>query len=501
MSFISYAQNYEDVILWRALRHVENGFYVDVGAADPKKDSVTWAFYERRWSGINVEPLDEYFDKLTQARPRDTNLKVAVGREAGLRTLHAINGTGLSTFDHEIAVRHQAAGWQAHEVVVPVLTLAKILEDCAAPMIHFLKIDVEGAEAEVLEGLDLDRVRPWIILVEATLPNSTAIARDKWEHLVTDHKYSFAYFDGLNCFYVADEVAELKQRLTVPPNVFDEFVRFPDWANEQTVETLQADTRKLEETLQTEQAHTRKLDEAFHAEQARSANLHDALQTEQAHTASLHSACRAEQQQTANLRIALQTEQHHTASLHDALRVERAHAAGLLGALHTEQVHTANFRDALRSELALANQLLGHIRQLELKLAAHRQGPLTRLREAGDRITGGGLRALTKRTLKKTVRTAMSNRFLKALGNGALRPFPTLSTRLYRLATAPEDVVTLADSIPAEGDSVVLGATPSPDQSLASDGAIPAILPASAQHIYLRLRSAMSDTDARRRNQ
>ena len=41
MTFISYAQNYEDVILWRALRDVERGFYVDVGAADPQVDSVT----------------------------------------------------------------------------------------------------------------------------------------------------------------------------------------------------------------------------------------------------------------------------------------------------------------------------------------------------------------------------------------------------------------------------------------------------------------------------
>jgi hypothetical protein len=37
MPFISYAQNYEDVMLWRALRDVEKGFYVDVGAADPEE--------------------------------------------------------------------------------------------------------------------------------------------------------------------------------------------------------------------------------------------------------------------------------------------------------------------------------------------------------------------------------------------------------------------------------------------------------------------------------
>ena len=38
MTFVSYAQNGEDVVLWRALSHVENGFYVDVGAADPETE-------------------------------------------------------------------------------------------------------------------------------------------------------------------------------------------------------------------------------------------------------------------------------------------------------------------------------------------------------------------------------------------------------------------------------------------------------------------------------
>jgi hypothetical protein len=68
----------------------------------------TQAFYERGWSGINVEPLDEYFEKLMLARPRDRNLKVVVGREAGRRTLHVIAGTGLSTLDPKIAGQHRA---------------------------------------------------------------------------------------------------------------------------------------------------------------------------------------------------------------------------------------------------------------------------------------------------------------------------------------------------------------------------------------------------------
>lgn len=57
MTFISYAQNFEDVRLWRVLKQFEHGFYIDVGANDPRHHSVTKAFYDHGWQGINVEPM------------------------------------------------------------------------------------------------------------------------------------------------------------------------------------------------------------------------------------------------------------------------------------------------------------------------------------------------------------------------------------------------------------------------------------------------------------
>ncbi|MCZ8377233.1 MAG: hypothetical protein O9342_17815 [Beijerinckiaceae bacterium] len=44
-AFVSYAQNFEDVILWRALRTVEQRHYIDIGANDPVFDSVSFGFY------------------------------------------------------------------------------------------------------------------------------------------------------------------------------------------------------------------------------------------------------------------------------------------------------------------------------------------------------------------------------------------------------------------------------------------------------------------------
>src|SRR5258708_13740213 len=97
MPFISYAQNCEDVILWRALRDVDRGFYVDIGAADPKEGSVTQAFYERGCSGVNIEPQADYFEGLVQARDRDTNRRIAVGRAAGGTNFYILPPTRLST--------------------------------------------------------------------------------------------------------------------------------------------------------------------------------------------------------------------------------------------------------------------------------------------------------------------------------------------------------------------------------------------------------------------
>ena len=80
---VSYSQNAEDIRLWRVFRTIADGFYVDVGAADPSVDSVTHLFYERGWSGINVEP-SPCFDALSEARERDVNLRIAIGESEGL---------------------------------------------------------------------------------------------------------------------------------------------------------------------------------------------------------------------------------------------------------------------------------------------------------------------------------------------------------------------------------------------------------------------------------
>ena len=63
----SYAQNFEDVILWRALKDVDRGFYVDIGAQDPITDSVSLCFYEAGWRGVHVEPSPHFAARIRAA--------------------------------------------------------------------------------------------------------------------------------------------------------------------------------------------------------------------------------------------------------------------------------------------------------------------------------------------------------------------------------------------------------------------------------------------------
>jgi FkbM family methyltransferase len=231
--FLSYAQNFEDVMLWRALKHVDGGFFVDVGANDPIVDSVTKAFSCRGWRGINLEPVEHWYVRLAEDRPNDINLQAAASSVNGTMEFFEVVGTGLSTAKPEIAIKHSRDGHEVRNQTVPSLRLSDVLDKYAVSTVHFLKVDAEGSEEDVLRGLDLQKARPWIILVEATEPNSTTPSFRGWEHLLLDNGYSLIYLDGINRFYLSEDHPELRSAFDVPPNISDNFVQYSQWSVQQ----------------------------------------------------------------------------------------------------------------------------------------------------------------------------------------------------------------------------------------------------------------------------
>jgi FkbM family methyltransferase len=223
---ISYAYNHEDVLLARVFAGQQVGYFIDVGANHPIEGSVTKLLSDRGWSGVNIEPNRRLADALRRERPRDITLNVGVASRAGSMELHEVQDEpGLSTMNADHARDYRQRGRPIRSYEVEVRTLASICEEhVGATAIDFLTIDVEGFEREVLLGADFTRWRPRVLVVEATLPYTNTPVHAEWEGIVLDAGYHFAFFDGINRFYISARDPGLEERLSFPVTPLDGFV-------------------------------------------------------------------------------------------------------------------------------------------------------------------------------------------------------------------------------------------------------------------------------------
>lgn len=204
MAFISYAQNFEDVTLWRALEHVPAGRYIDVGAQDPAIDSVSKAFYERGWRGLHVVPLPCHAEALRGDRPDETVVQLALPHQDGASPEpQLLDNIGLT--------RDAGLGSK-----LPLRTAFAALKGLP---VHWMKIDAEGLQEAIVRGWDSEALRPWIVLIKATEPTSAEACNQDAERILLAARYEFACFNGVYRFYLAAEHAELMPALSSSPQV------------------------------------------------------------------------------------------------------------------------------------------------------------------------------------------------------------------------------------------------------------------------------------------
>jgi len=229
MMQLSYAQNLEDYHLDLMFAGQQTGTYVDVGGGHPVADNVSFWFYLRGWRGLVVEPQQGLADLYAHIRPRDHIVSCLAGRNEGEAQFYVFEKLhGLSSTVREQAQAAAGFGAAFTTIIKPVRTIATLIAEVGLQAIDFLKIDVEGAEAEVLAGADFQRQRPRVILLEAVVPGSMTDASAAWEHDLLGHGYRFAFFDRLNRFYVAEEAKELAHRLPAQPTPWDKVAHLWD---------------------------------------------------------------------------------------------------------------------------------------------------------------------------------------------------------------------------------------------------------------------------------
>jgi FkbM family methyltransferase len=140
------------------------GYFVEVGANDPRERSQTWLLEQAGWTGVLVEPQPDLAAELRARRKAKVFGVACSSPENAGRELPLHVAGPLSSLDR----RRMAPGATPERVIdVPVRTLDSVLAEAATPAnFNFLSIDVEGHEIEVLSGFDIERWRPQLILLE-----------------------------------------------------------------------------------------------------------------------------------------------------------------------------------------------------------------------------------------------------------------------------------------------------------------------------------------------
>jgi len=167
----SWSQEGEDQILRRIFERQQSGFYVDVGAHHPMRFSNTYLFYRLGWSGINIDAMPGSMQAFREVRPRDINLELGVGLEAGEKEYYIFNDPALNGFSKQISEDRDLAE-NRYKIIetkmIRVEPLGRIF-DLNLPKgqsIDFMSIDVEGLDFEVLKSNHWSKYRPKYVLVE-----------------------------------------------------------------------------------------------------------------------------------------------------------------------------------------------------------------------------------------------------------------------------------------------------------------------------------------------
>jgi hypothetical protein len=219
---LSFAQNFEDVILNRAFTNKKQGFFLDIGAQHPVIDSVSRHFILNGWNGILVEPVPAYAILLKEEYPHISVLQKYVGKK-GKREMYIVADTGLSTSDELLAQAYKNSGLNISNEICEGMTLDEIFEFIGEVDIDWMKIDAENSEVEILNSWKSENVKPTIVVLEVLDPLHKSQIDNEVTELMKSKGYIEVYFDGLNKFFLSKNHGEMKIHFDLPPNIFDSF--------------------------------------------------------------------------------------------------------------------------------------------------------------------------------------------------------------------------------------------------------------------------------------
>lgn len=203
----SYSQVGEDIILDFFLKEKKSGFYIDIGSYHPINLSNTYKFYERGWSGINIEPNHNKFRLFEEQRAKDINLNMGIGPSETKANFFIFDADTLSTFSEQVAENYKKIGHKVTEVKeIELMPLKKVIEKYAHnKKIDFLSVDTEGYDLEVLKTNDWNVYRPSLIVLETVEYSHDVLGKklnDSYDQFMSNIGYRKIADTYINTIYI-----------------------------------------------------------------------------------------------------------------------------------------------------------------------------------------------------------------------------------------------------------------------------------------------------------
>lgn len=166
----SYSQIGQDIFVVEFYKELKNGIFIDIGAYDGIEFSNSYLLEsEYKWKGICVEPNPGVFAKLIQTRPRSICTRHAIYKESGKSISFDIANQFdmLSGISETIDKHSNAVNSNKTTITVQTLSLTDLLDTALCPtFVHYLSLDTEGSEFEILKTFNFNKYKFGLIDVE-----------------------------------------------------------------------------------------------------------------------------------------------------------------------------------------------------------------------------------------------------------------------------------------------------------------------------------------------
>jgi FkbM family methyltransferase len=197
ISIETFSQWGEDALILRFFGEGYRGTFFEAGAHHPTAISQTYLLELAGWTGVLVEALPQLKDQFELLRPKSRLICKALGApERAGQVLDFVTPADGNLAEARLLESREQAPDGAAVQRVELTTISDVLMDAGVEKLDYLSLDIEGHELAAFRGLDFDRWRPRLILVEDYMYNL------KLHWFLKSKRYRLVYRTGSNNWYV-----------------------------------------------------------------------------------------------------------------------------------------------------------------------------------------------------------------------------------------------------------------------------------------------------------